>query len=248
MKKILLCVLMAMVFQLKSQKGDDEIVYYEDSDVRQSRLSIALLANPNFTNRNLINDEIPEGAGFDLIVADTKGDFALNYNLDIFYSLSPSLDIGIGIGRAHAFYSIEQVRVYQTDTFPIEIGDTIQFAADLSTNMTTLPIKLNFNTSLSDIFDLEVIPTVSLIFPDRYQISLENETENLDFDASDYLRNLNWRVGISLGGTWYFAENWGFFVRANANYLLNSMIERPGYPRETLYSFGADIGLKFHLF
>ena len=240
--------LLASTFQLWSQKDKDEIVYFEDSDVKHSRMSIALLANPNFTNRNLINDEIPEGGGFDLVMAETKGSFAFNYNLDVFYTLSSALDIGVGIGRANAAYSIEEVLVYNTDTFPIGIPDTVNFSADLTTNMWTVPIKLNFNSSISDIFDLEVIPTVSLIFPSKYHISLMEGGRTEDYDVSDFLRNLNWRVGISLGGTWYFADNWGFFVRANANYLLNSMIEREGYPRETLYSFGADVGLKFHLF
>lgn len=248
MKKILLFTLMAMVFQVSSQKNKDEIVYFEDSDVKQNRMSIALLANPNFTNRNLINDDIPSGIGFDLQNADAKGDFAFNYNLDLFYTLSSALDIGIGFGRANAFYSVEDVRVYSTDSFPIDIQDTAQFSADFSTNMWMVPLKLNFNTSISDLFDLEVIPSVSLIFPDKYQMSLRNNSQSVDLDISDFLRELNWRVGISLGGTWYFADSWGFFVRANANYLLNSMIEREGYPRETLYSFGADIGLKFHLF
>lgn len=248
MKKFFVFALLVMVFQLRSQKDQGEIVYYEDSDVKHSRMSLALLANPNFSNRNLVNDDIPEGGGFDLLDANTTGDFALNYNLDLFYSVSPSLDVGIGFGRANAFYSINDVRVYNTDSFPIGVEDTVQFSADISTNMWTVPLKLNFNTSISDLFDLEVIPTVSLIFPDKYRINLYNNSQTVDFDISDYLRNLNWRVGISLGGTWYFADSWGFFLRANANYLLNAMVEREGYPRETIYSFGADIGVKVHLF
>ena len=247
-KTILVFGLLALTFQAWSQK-DDDIVYFEDSDVRHSRMSIALLANPNFTNRNLINDEIPSGGGFDLVTAETKGAFAFNYNLDIFYTLSSALDIGIGFGRANAFYNISEVVVYESDSFVYTPVDTINVGADIATNMWTMPIKLNFNTSISDIFDLEVIPTVSLIFPDKYTMELSApDMENVNLDLSDFLRSLNWRVGISLGGTWYFAENSGFFLRANANYLLNSMIERDGYPRETLYSFGVDLGVKFHLF
>jgi hypothetical protein len=247
-KTFFMLALVAAALQLSAQ-DDEDIVYFEDSDVRQSRMSIALLANPNFTNRNLINDEIPQGGGFDLLVAETQGSFAFNYNLDVFYTLSSALDIGIGFGRANAAYNISEVLVYESDSFVYTPVDTINVGADISTNMWTLPIKLNFNTSISDIFDLEVIPMVSLIFPDKYNMTLSSpDLQPVDLDLSDFLRNLNWRVGISLGGTWYFSENWGFFLRANANYLLNSMIERDGYPRETLYSFGADVGLKFHLF
>jgi len=249
MKKLFfLAALLVMVLPLSSQ-GNEDIVYFEDSDVRQSRMSLALPANPNFTNRNLINDEIPEGGGFDLLVAETQGSFAFNYNLDVFYTLSSALDIGVGFGRANAAYTVSEVLVYESDSFVYSPADTINFRAELSTNMWMLPIKLNFNTSISDIFDLEVIPAVSLIFPEKYSMSLTAPgMEAVDLDLSDFLRNLNWRVGISLGGTWYFAGNWGFFLRANANYLLNTMIEREGYPRETLYSFGADIGVKLHLF
>lgn len=247
MKKILfLLVIMGLAGGAWSQKNKDEIVYFEDSDVRQSRMSISILGNPNFTNRNLINDEIPEGGGLDLLDADTKGDFAFNYGLDVFYSLSSALDVGVGFGRSNAFYSLERARIYGTDSFLPDLQDTLTIGADFATNMWVLPIKLNFNTTISDLFDLEVIPTVSLIFPDNYTATFRDENTQLETDLSDFLRNLNWRVGISLGGTWYFADNLGFFVRANANYLLNSMIKRPGYPRETLYSVGADVGFKFN--
>ncbi|MDZ7848902.1 MAG: hypothetical protein U5L96_20455 [Owenweeksia sp.] len=251
MKKLFTLVMALAACQLMAQKVKDDIVYFEDSRVRNSRLSLALVANPNFSDRNLLNDEINNGGGLDLSSTKAKGGIAFNYNLDVFFSLSSALDIGVGFGRAQAVWSISDAQLYASENFPLDIQDTLLVDASFSANMWTVPLKLNFNTTISDIFELEVIPTVSMNFIDSYEMdytsqSAQNSRSGI-LDLTQLTRNTNWRVGISLGGTWYFTENWGFFVRVNGNYMLNSMIERSGYPRQTVYSVGSDIGLKVHL-
>lgn len=244
MKKLL--TLLIGLSAMAAWAQPDDIVYYEDSKVKNSRFSLALVANPNYTDRRLINDEIPAGAGFDLVDNKAKGGFAFNYNLDLFYSIGSSLDIGLGIGRANATFEVENASVYNTPQFDLGVSDTMLVNATTDVEMYTVPIKLNFNTSISDIFDLEVIPTVTLVFVDSYKTTFK-ATNVPDFtkDFTDQTNDLNYTVGISLGGTYNFADRWGFFVRFNARYLLKPLIEADNYPRETLYSFGSNLGLKF---
>lgn len=221
------------------------IVYYEDSDVRHSRFSMSLNLNPNYTDRRLINDEIPAGAGFDLVDDRASGGFAFNFGADLYYALSPTFDIGLGAGRAHAAFEVERAEVYNTEAFDFGLSDTARVDAQTQVNMWKFPLKVNFHTAISDIFELEVLPAVSLVLIDKYETTFEAESmPSFTRDFTAHTQDVNYIVGLSLGGTWYFAENFGFFFRANANYMLNSMIEVEDYPRETLYSFGSDMGLK----
>jgi hypothetical protein len=113
--------------------------------------------------------------------------------------------------------------------------------------MISIPLKVNFNTTISDVFSLEVIPMVEMNFLDSYianfdykDPSISDEVRNLSSD----LRDFNWTVGLSLGGTYWFSDNWGVFVRASAKYMLNDMIALDSWPRETLINFGANVGLQ----
>jgi len=64
-------------------------------------------------------------------------------------------------------------------------------------------------------------------------------------DFTDLTRDLNYQVGIDLGGTYYFTDQLGLFVHFNARYMINNMLERDNFPRETIYSFGSNLGLKY---
>lgn len=220
--------------------GDEEIVYFTDSKVKHSRFSAALLLNPNYTNRRLINDEIPLGGGFDLPTEDAKGGFQLNYNLDLFYSIGESFDIGVGFGRSTAFFEVNDISYYQ------DRQDTVNADLSIKTGMYTVPIKLNFNTTVTDLWDLEVVPGVELGFFNVYEqtITPDGEAAVLQ-DLSSNTLGINYSVNLSLGGTYKLSDSWGLVIRGNVRYLLRPIIEEPNYPRETIYNFGTNIGLKY---
>ena len=239
LKKIILFQLLIFSITAIAQK-DDDIEYYTDSRVKNSRFSIVLLGNPNYTDRRLINDEIPAGGGFDLVDENAKGSFQFNYNLDVFFSIGSALDIGVGFGRAAADYSVQDLSYYENRT------DTALSDLDVSVSMFTIPFKFNFNTSVTDILDLEVVPTIELNFLDKYEQTFRPQGEaSFMRDLTDQVQGLNYSVGIDLGGTFCLDENWGIVVRGNIKYMLNPMIEMEDFPRETLYSYGANIGLKY---
>lgn len=245
MKKLFSLILSLVSLAALAQPEDEDIVYYEDSQVRRSRFSISILGNPTYTDRRLINDEIPLGGGFDLVDDQARGSFNFNYAGHLFYSLSQAFDVGVGAGYEYASYKVEDVTFY-LDANNIVVEDTVLTDATTDVNMWVVPVMLNFNTSISEVFDLEVIPTVKLTFIDSYITTFE-PANGAEFtrDFTDDTRDLSFQVGISLGGTYYFSDNFGLFVRANGRYMLNSMVEIDDFPRETIYSIGANIGLKF---
>lgn len=239
-KKISLIAMLMLNALAYAQPGDDDVIYFTDSKVKHSRFSAALLLNPNYTSRRLINDEIPSGGGFDLPTEEANGAFQLNYNLDVFYSIGPSFDVGIGFGRSSAYFEVNDVSYYQNRL------DTVNADLSVRTRMYTVPIKFNFNTTVTDLWDLEVVPGVELNFFDVYDQTFSPDgEEDVYSDLSSMVESFNYSVNLSLGGTYKLSDNWGLVIRGNVRYLLKPIIEESNFPRETIYNFGANIGLKY---
>lgn len=241
MKKIIAAFLLLTSLSAYAQP-DDEIVYYTDSKVKESKFRLHLNANPYYTDMRLINND----AASTLINSfnednETTGSFALNFGLDLYYELAPSFHVGLGISRAYGGYTVEGVSLDLDN-------DGVYFLADdeVEVSMISIPLKVNFNTNISETFSLEVVPMVEINFLDSYVAKIDYRDATIDdtvLNLSNELRDFNWTVGLSLGGTYWFADNWGVFVRASAKYMLNDMIAQD-WPRETLINFGGNIGLQ----
>ncbi len=247
MKKLFILTLVAAGISLSAQKKKDDIVYYDDAKVKNSKFGVALITNPNFSDRRLINNEIPVGGDFTLSNTKAIGSLQINYGIDIIYSLGSALDLSIGFGHGGINYKVENV--IMNDYNP-QTGDTTTFRANFtnSARWYTIPFKFNFNTSVNDIWDLEVVPAIQINLPYDYTSEVEpinSIMEKYTYDGTNDLNSPTYTVGLSLGGTYKFADNWGFIIRGNVSYMLNALIEQEGYPRETTLSFGLDLGLKY---
>ncbi len=244
MKKLLMVLLGLMSFGLMAQPDDDDddVIFYEDSQVNHSRIMLALNLDPNFTDRRLINSEIPTGGDFTLSSANAKGSFQLNYGVDVFFRVGSSLAVGLGVGRASSTYSVDNALYHGSSGL-----DSTLVNIESKVGMYTLPIKLNFSTALSDVFDLEVVPQVQMNFLSDYENSIIplNGGNIITQDRSDETQNITFSVGLGLGGTFKLSDNWGLFVRGEVKYMLSPMIDQRGYPRETLLSGGLNLGLKY---
>lgn len=227
----------------KKKRSSEETIYYTDSYVRNSRFAIALNANPAFTDLRLINDDLGLGTDFDLSEDNAQGTWQLNYHADLIFELSETFDISVGLGRAFGEYRLGDVLFYQGRSDSI----TVDYRADVS--MTTIPIKINFNSSISEVFDLEVVPSVELNFIDNYNslfIPEDPASESFERDYSEFIQEFNYSVGIHVGGTFWIADRWGLFVRGGIKYMLNQIITRDNFPRETLLNVGANTGVRFN--
>ncbi len=244
MKKLLSLLLIISAGCLLAQP-DDDIVYYTDSDVKDSRFNLALNLNPYFTDMRLINDDA-ENSLFETFSEEIQADgaFRLDYGLDVFYEIGPSFHVGLGIGRSYGGYTWRNVTF--SDSF-----STVPLDNKVSVSMWSIPLKINFNTEISDVFSLEVVPMVELNFIDNYNAIWSFPTASAipdtSFNLNDRLRDLNWSVGIALGGTYWFTNEWGLFFRGSVKYMLNDMVQASDelpWPRETLINFGANAGIR----
>jgi len=224
---------------------DDEIVYYTDAEVNNSKFNLALNLNPYYTDMRLINNDATNSL-FDTYSEefDASGSFKLDYGLDLFYEIGPTFHVGIGLVRAHGGYTWQDVVL---DTLnPSLLADN-----EVDITMFSVPIKVNFTTRISDVFSLEVVPMVELNFLDQYngRISyngIAGAPADSTFNLNDDLNRLNWSVGIALGGTYWVSNEFGIFVRGSTRYLLNDIVDPTGFswPRETLLNFGLNTGLR----
>ena len=238
---ILLCFILSSA--VAWAQPDDEIIYYTDSKVSESKFRMHLNANPYYTDMRLINDDAANTliSSFDKD-NNTRGGFAFNFGLDLYYELSSSFHLGIGISRGYGGYTVERVSLDLDEDGSFFIADD-----KVAVSMISIPLKVNFNTTISDVFSLEVIPLVEMNFLDSYVASLDYQDPSVSdevLNLSDNLRDFNWTVGLSIGGTYWFSDNWGVFVRASAKYMLNDMIALDYWPRETLINFGGNVGLQ----
>lgn len=245
MRKLLSLTLLLASFGLWAQP-DDEIVYYTDSEVNNSRFNLALNLNPYYSDMRLINNDASNSL-FDTYSEEfnATGSFVFDYGLDLFYEVGPSFHVGIGIVRSHGAYTWQDVVL---DTLnPSLLADN-----EVEISMISVPIKVNFTTRISETFSLEVVPMVELNFLDQYngRISyngISGAPADSSFNLNDNLQDLNWSVGIGLGGTYWINNEFGVFMRGSVRYLLNDMIDPQGafsWPRETLLNFGLNTGLR----
>jgi hypothetical protein len=240
MRKLLIACL-ALPSLLWAQP-DEETVYFTDSDVRNSRFALALNVNPVWTDLRIISDELGLNAGGITVDEDeAMGSFQLNYHMDLIYKLNESFEISVGFGQAFGGYRLEGITYFGS-------GDSILVDDEVDISMYTVPIKINFNSSISDVFDLEVVPMLELNFISKYQANFSPLDNSADFSIpyTDDAQNMNYSVGLALGGTFWVSDNWGLFIRGGIKYMLNQMIDLQDFPRETLINYGGNVGVRYN--
>jgi len=156
MRKLLILALAIGGLSASAQNDDEDIVYYEDSYVKNSRLILGVYGNPTYTDRRLINNEVPEGGGLDLQDDEAKGSFNFNYGAQLFYRISSAFQIGSGFGIETATYSVENAEFYldESNLVDTSLRQTVDARTDL--NMMVVPIMINFNTRISETFGLAI--------------------------------------------------------------------------------------------
>lgn len=246
MKKLLIFSLLISSLGLMAQKKKkDNIEYFSDSEVTYSRWGVALNLDPVYTNRNLVDDPLigADSTGFILSLDRAEGSFKFNYAVDFIYKIGQSFDISLGIGQAGSSWTYTEALA----VIPNGAGfDTASASARVDVQILTIPLKLNFNTVISDVFELEVIPKFQLNFVQDYTRTVfpANSETIVTIDKNEADRT-NYSVGIALGGNFLITENLGVFVHINGEYMVTPMFNGDAFMRETFYSFGLNTGIKY---
>lgn len=246
MRNFLVIALVASSLLALAQK-EEEVEFYTDSDVSRSVVGIGLRFDPFYANRSLLgNDPLNSSSGFSLGSSSSKGRFGYNLGGDLYFKISERLELGLGVGYGKYGFQTEVDHPDPSLNYNLDSTSNYRAATNLST--INVPLMINFNTRMNDLWSLEIVPMVELVFVNTYQVEFEDKsTGELQLrDLKADARGHNWNVGLGLGGTYHITPKFGVFVRGQFKYLLTPLIEGGTRPREVFYSVGATTGLRYY--
>ena len=233
-------LLLVGIFSLSLNAQFDDGEYYTDSEVRKRRVGIGAHLNPYYNNRRLLSNSINPGYAFNLVNNSTEGSWRVGGGIDLYFVVSRNFEIVTGV--AFSNYEFTYPEVQRDD---LQLDSLLSFRLEESASFITVPIGVSFRTELDDGWWLEFIPAFELSWLVDYEGYYERQgfstTEDLQPLAQDFY---SW-VAIQAGGTYRPFETWGYSLRFEGRYMLNSLIQRSDYPRETIYSIGAHLGLQY---
>lgn len=235
--------LLIPIIGFAQKDGKDKIVYFTDSQIKKSNISLALNFNPYITNRRIMSDSIglgglPVGSSNE---ARTSPVFAYSFGGDLVFRLASSLELWTGVQYGTLGY---RDRNYEFNQQTYDLRSRLSFI--------NVPVQFSFRGTITEVFDLEFIPMIQVNFLRTYRGTIsdkQNGNQVEQFDVTDQARKINYTVGISLSGNFRLAEEYAIFVRPFFHYMLNPMFENnPNFARERYFSTGLTIGLRFYLY
>jgi hypothetical protein len=135
---------------------------------------------------------------------------------------------------------------YPEIEFNSPISDTafnVQLSEEAS--YVNVPIGISFKTEMDDGWWLEVIPALELSWLQRYQSNEKVNENEQTIDRLPVARDFHTWVSFQLGATYKPFDTWGYSIRFQGRYQLNSLIENSLYLRETLYNIGVNAGIQY---
>lgn len=232
---LLIIGMMGLVASAQYDKGE----YYTDSDVRKRIIGLGAHINPYYNNRRLLSNSLNPGQVFNLANNATEGSWRMGGGLDVYLTISSNFEFVTGV--AFSTYEFAYPNVKREDF----LDSLLDFRLEETARFVSVPIGVSFKTELDDGWWLEFIPAFELSWLLDYEGYYERQgfqtTENLQNLAQDFYA---W-VAIQAGGTYRPFETWGYTLRFEGRYMLNSLVQRSDYPRETLYSIGAHLGVQY---
>lgn len=218
----------------------DADAYYTDNKVHKRIMGIGAHVQPFYNNRRLISNELNPGGTFVLLDETVEGSWQIGGGLDFYIGLGPNFEFISGVGVASYGFAYPQVQKAVVDTFyNCRLEESAQFLS--------FPLALSFRTDMGNGWWLEFIPAAELSWLRSYEALYKGTDsdfvlkEDLAAQANDFFL---WGA-VSVGGTYRPYGTWGYTIRAQGRYMFNSLIQKPDFPRETLYSVGLQLGIQY---
>jgi hypothetical protein len=246
---------------LMAQKTDP-IEYYTDSDINDTKFSLAASYAPSFSGRRLaLYTPVQDGTElFALTNEDGGGVLGQRYGFSLFYELRSMFHIGIGWSQEHSGYLTRGFAVFdQNAIFQDTIGT---YTAKTSYNAINIPIQIVFHTQMTDVWALQVIPSYDLTFYSGIQREwIGDEVPNFPADAATgvlgslyergtevkYMTGFNGSIGFAIGNEFTIANNLALTVRGEFRYGLLPINKEDIGLREVPYGVGAAVGFRYYL-
>ena len=246
---------------------EDTIEYLTDSDISDTRFSIAGIYAPSFSSRRLALYE-PQTDGneiYALTNEDAKGVLGQRYGIITYYELRDIFHLGIGFITDQSGYVTNGFEVFNQNAAvqPSSIGS---YAARTDIQAITVPIQMIFHTQMTDSWALQVIPSYDLTFYqkiDRNWIGEDAPIQGFDFQNDDvlgalgtmyqrgstikYHKGFNGTIGFALGNEFTIANNLVCTVRGEFRLSALPINKADIGLSEVPYSVGGAFGFRYYL-
>lgn len=235
---ILLLFVPSLLFAQKKQK-EEKIIYFTDSEVKRSRISLATDGAGFYSNRNRLGQGFNPGGAAGDDEPSTNGTFAWNAGGHIIFSLNRSLEIWTGVVYATAGWTD---RHFEFNDMRTTMRANLEYI--------NVPIQFSFHSAINEILDLEVLPMFEVNILSAYDESVYERSNNVLLNTTNLAedpdaRRINYTIGLSISANIKFADNWSVYTRPFFHYMLNSLIDDSDRPRDVLIGAGLGVGLRY---
>ncbi|MDC1022048.1 hypothetical protein OAQ85_01285 [Schleiferiaceae bacterium] len=246
---------------------EDTIEYFTDSDISDTRFSIAGIYAPSFSSRRLALYE-PQTDGNEIYALnseDATGVLSQRYGIIAYYELRNIFHLGIGFITDQSGYVTDGFEVFNQNAAvqPSSIGS---YAARTDIQAITVPVQIIFHTQMTDSWALQVIPSYDLTFYqkiDRTWIGDDALIQGLDFQNDDvtgalgtmyqrgssikYHKGFNGTIGFALGNEFTIANNLVLTARGEFRLAALPINKEDIGLSEVPYSLGGAVGFRYYL-
>ncbi|MEY2963238.1 MAG: hypothetical protein RL754_499 [Bacteroidota bacterium] len=263
MKKLILTVAVLGALSATAQRTDDPIEYFTDDKVSDTRFSVQAAYSPMYSFRRLAFYE-PVTNGTELFnMLDEKGGgvYGQRYGMNFYYELNPTFHLGVGFNQEHGGFLSRSFAVFdQNALFQDTLGT---FDAKTTYSSLNIPIQMVFQTQMTDIWALQVIPSYDLMFIQKLDRNWVGEgipayaTGAADGvlgtlyqrggDQTQYASGFNGSIGFALGSEFTIANNLALIVRGEFRLGLLPVSTGDAGLREVPYATGGMFGFRYYL-
>lgn len=260
MKKLILSLLWLVSATAWAQDKEEPIVYYTDSDVADTKLSVQGYYAPSYATRRLaLYDPVNDGSQLFALTSEKSGAvLGQRFGVIMYYELSDYFHFGVGFGQENSGFLTKGFAVF--DQTAVTLDTLGVYTARTSFEALTVPLQLVFHTQMTDIWALQVVPSYDLLLhtsverqwvdaPGHNTMSSQGVLGSMYRRGTDttLASSFNSVIGFALGNEVNLTANLAFTLRAEFRLGLLPISQNDKGLREVPYSFGGAAGFRYYL-
>ena len=224
----------------------EKIEYYTDSDVSRNWFGMGVHYNPYFSDRRVVEGSLdPTGAAIAYLNSSADGLYGQSIGFDLYFDFSDRFEIVAGADWVQGAWNYDVVQILG-GIEGVDPDTGRLYEMDVRYETFNVPIQFVIKSQISDMWQLEVAPMIEVAFLNRYDVKLfAKDGTTADVDLKPYSRDVNFNVGLSLGGTWWLTDQWGFFAKGNFRYALRPYMQEDIFFQEIPYLIGGNLGFRY---
>lgn len=255
-------LLVSGTLSAQTTSTEEPIEYFTDSDINDTRFSIAATYAPAFASRRLaLYEPTTDGSElFSMLNESAGGALGQRYGLMGYYELRGMFHVGIGFMTERSGFITREFAVFDQNAIVLDTIGT--FNAKTSYSSLNIPIQIIFHTQMTDVWALQVVPSYDLNFYNRidrlwvgdnlpaYTEDAVTGTLGTMYERgteTKYHKGFNGTIGFALGNEFTIANNLALTLRGEFRLGLLPINSADANLSEVPYAVGISTGFRYYL-